>query len=98
MKVKSKISSQSCPKGKWQKTSEVEVRTDLPKEIIDEVLLIWQDIKSGRAKDITTKRNMIDLHNTIYLTKYSVNTNCGNCISTCFKGIRRIYKEHSGNN
>ena len=98
MKIKSKISSQSCPKGFWQKTSEVEVITDLPEEIIEEVLLVWQEVKTGRAKSKEAKSKMIELYNIIYGSNYSPTSNCSSCIAACFDGIRKIYKEYSGNN
>ena len=98
MKVKSKISSQSCPKGFWQKTTEVEVRKDIPEEIIAEIVLLWEDLKTGRAKDQTAKKKMIEIYNTLYNTNYSTGTNCGSCIAACFDGIKKIYKEYSGNN
>ena len=95
MKVKSKISSQSCPKGFWQKTTEVEVRKDIPEEIIAEIVLLWEDLKTGRAKDQTAKKKMIEIYNTLYNTNYSTGTNCGSCIAACFDGIKKIYKEYS---
>ena len=98
MKLKSKISSQSCPKGKWQKTSEVEVRTDIPEEIIAEIIILWPDLKTGRAKDQEAKSKMIQIYNVIYNTNYSTGTNCGSCIAACFDGIKKIYKENAGNN
>ena len=98
MKIKSKISSQSCPKGYWQKTSEVEVRTDIPEEIIAEIIVLWKDLKTGRAKDQTAKKKMIEIYNTLYNTNYSTATNCGSCIAACFDGIKKIYNEYSENN
>tara|TARA_R100001443_G_C3308947_1_gene167231 strand:+ start:302 stop:718 length:417 start_codon:yes stop_codon:yes gene_type:complete len=97
MKVKAKISVLSCPKKYWLKTTEIETPKELPEEIINEVLLIWKDLKTGRAKDETAKANMIDLYNTIYNTNYNNRTNCGSCISTCFDGIKKIYKQYSKN-
>ena len=94
MKLKSKISSQSCPKGFWQKTSEVELRTDIPEEIIQEIIILWPDLKTGRAKDQAAKKRMIETYNTIYNTNYSPRTNCGSCISTCFDGIKKLYNEY----
>jgi hypothetical protein len=98
MKVKSSISSQSCPKGFWQKTTEVEVRTDIPEEIIAEIIVLWEDLKTGRAKDHEAKSKMITIYNTLHNTNYSTGTNCGSCIAACFDGIKKIYKEYSGNN
>ena len=93
--MKARISSQECPQKYWSKTSEVEVRTDIPEEIIAEIIALWPDLKTGRAKDQTAKKKMIELYNTIYNTNYGVRTNCGSCISTCFDGIKKIYNEYS---
>jgi hypothetical protein len=95
MKVKARISSQECPQKYWSKTKEVEVRTDIPEEIIAEVVLLWEDLKTGRAKDQTAKKKMIEIYNIIYGGNYSVGTNCSSCLSTCFKGIKKIYEEYS---
>ena len=96
MKVKARLAPMECadkPK-KWQKTTEIEAPKNLPKEIIDAILDIWQDIKTGKAKDLETKKRMISLYNTIHNTKYSPGTNCGSCLSTCFDGIKKLYKKY----
>ena len=98
MKVKARISNQECPQKYWSKTTKVEARTDIPEEIIEEILDLWKDLKTGRAKDQTAKKKMIELYNTIYGSNYGTGTNCGSCIATCFDGIKKIYKEYSGNN
>jgi len=98
MKVKARIATQECPQKYWGKTSEVEVRTDIPEEIIEEVLLVWQEVKTGRAKSKEAKSKMIQLYNIIYGSNYSDTSNCSSCIATCFDGIRKIYQEYSGNN
>jgi len=98
VKVKARISSQECPQKYWNKTTEVEVRTDIPEEIIAEIILLWEDLKTGRAKDQRAKKKMIEIYNTLYNTSYSTGTNCGSCIAACFDGIKKIYKEYSGNN
>ena len=95
MKVKARIAPMACPQKYWDKTSEVEVRQDIPEEIIAEVLDLWKDLKTGRAKDQSAKKKMIELYNTLYNTNYNVRTNCGSCIATCFDGIKKIYKEYS---
>lgn len=95
MKVKSRISSQSCPKKYWLKTKEIEVSKEIPQELIKEVVDLYPDLKTGRAKDIKAKKKMIELYNVIYGANYSTTTNCGSCISTCFDGIKKIYKEYS---
>ena len=62
MKIKSRISSQSCPQSYWDKTSEViKAPDDLPQHLIDEILDVWKDLKTGRAKDIAAKKRMITL-------------------------------------
>ena len=95
IKLKSRIASQSCPQQFWQKTTEVEVREDIPEEIIAEIIALWPDLKTGRAKDQTAKKKMIEIYNTLHNTNYSVGTSCGSCISTCFDGIKKLYKKYS---
>ena len=96
MKIKSRISSQSCPQEFWDKTSEViKAPDDLPQEMIDEILDLWKDLKTGRAKDQQAKKKMIELYNTIYGSNYGTGTNCGSCISTCFDGIKKLYNKYN---
>ena len=97
MKLKARISSQECPQKYWSKTTEVlKAPDDLPQHLIDEVLDIWKDLKTGRAKDVATKKRMITLYNVIYMTNYGTVTNCGSCISTCFDGIKKLYNKYNG--
>ena len=98
MKIKSRIANQECPEKFWISTKEVEPRTEIPKEIVQEVLSVWDDLKTGRAKNQEAKKKMIELYNTIYSSNFSTRTNCSSCIATCFKGIEKIYREYSGNN
>jgi NAD-dependent dihydropyrimidine dehydrogenase PreA subunit len=95
MKIKARIGSQSCPQKYWEKTKEVEVRTDIPEEIIAEIIALWPDLKTGRAKDQTAKKKMIEIYNTISGSNYNTKTNCGSCIAACFDGIKKIYNEYS---
>ena len=95
MKVKARIATQHCPQKYWDKTTEVETPETLPQEIVDEILDMWKDLKTGRAKDQAAKKRMIETYNTIYNTNYNVGTNCGSCISTCFDGIKKLYNEYS---
>ncbi len=94
MKVKARIATQHCPQKYWDKTTEVETPESLPQEIVDEILDMWKDLKTGRAKDQAAKKRMIETYNTIYNTNYSPRTNCGSCISTCFDGIKKLYNEY----
>ena len=95
MKIKARIGPMECPQKYWEKTSEVETPDDLPQEIIDEILEVWKDIGSGRAKNVASKAKMIEIYNTIHNTNYNTKTNCGSCIATCFDGIKKLYKKYS---
>jgi len=95
MKVKSRIATQECPKKYWLKTTEIQKTKDIPEEIIEEIILLWEDLKTGRAKDQTAKKKMIEIYNTLHNTNYSVRTSCGSCIAACYDGIKKIYKEYS---
>ena len=95
MKIKARIGSQECPQQYWLKTIEIEAPDDLPQEMIDEILGLWKDLKTGRAKNVAAKKKMIELYNTIYNTNYGTGTNCGSCISTCFDGIKKLYNKYS---
>ena len=99
MKIKARIAPMECPQKYWSKTSVVIKAPDsLPKEIVEEILDLWKDLKTGRAKDIQAKKKMIELYNTIYNTNYKTGTNCGSCISTCFDGIKKLYYEYAKDN
>lgn len=96
MKVKARLAPMECadkPK-KWEKTTEIETPEDLPQEIIKEALLVWEDLKSGVAKNTEAKAKMISIYNVIHGTNYDTNTNCASCLNTCFNGIKQIYKKH----
>ena len=96
MKIKARIAPMECPQKYWQKTTEViKAPDDLPKEIIDEILDMWKDLKTGRAKDIAAKKRMIETYNAIFMTNYSSTTNCGSCLSTCFDGIKKLYNKYN---
>ena len=94
MKIKARISTLSCPQSYWLKTTEIETPDDLPKEIVDEILDMWKDLKTGRAKNVAAKKRMIETYNTIYNTNYGVGTNCGSCLSTCYDGIKKLYNKY----
>ena len=95
MKIKARLAPMACPQKFWDKTTEVTAPDDLPQEIIDEILDMWKDLKTGRAKNIETKKRMIETYNTIYMTNYSPGTNCSSCLSSCFEGIKKLYKKYS---
>tara|TARA_R110001592_G_scaffold276721_1_gene543851 strand:+ start:826 stop:1230 length:405 start_codon:yes stop_codon:yes gene_type:complete len=97
MKLKARIGPAECPQKYWLKTTEViKAPEDLPQHLIDEVLDIWDDLKTGRAKDIAAKKKMIELYNVIHMTNYGTNTSCGSCLSTCFDGIKKLYNKYNG--
>ena len=95
MKLKARLAPASCPQGYWDKTTVLETPDDSPQHLIDEILDIWKDLKTGRAKDVAAKKKMIELYNTIYNTNYGTGTNCGSCISTCFDGIKKLYNKYN---
>ena len=94
MKIKARLSPMECPKKYWQKTTEIETPEELPKELVVEIIKVWEDIKTGKAKNVYAKNKMIELYNTIFNTSYNPNTNCGSCISACFDGIKKLYKKY----
>ena len=96
MKIKARIAPMECPQKYWAKTSEViKAPDDLPKEIIDVILVLWKDLKTGRAKNVEAKKKMIETYNTIYNTNYQTHTSCGSCLSTCYDGIKKLYIKYS---
>lgn len=98
MKVKARIAPMSCPQKYWLKTTEMKAPDELPKEIVDEILDMWKDLKTGRAKNVQAKKRMIETYNTIYNTNYNPTTNCGSCISAAYDGIKQLYYEYSKDN
>ena len=94
MKVKARIGVMECPQKYWSKTTEVERPDHIPEELIEECLLIWDDVKTGVAKNITVKKKMIELYNTIHGTNYKPTSNCGTCLHNCYHGIRKIVEEY----
>jgi len=95
MKIKARLAPMACPEKYWNKTTEIETPEDLPQEIIDEILDVWQYLKTGRAKDQKAKKRMIEIYNTIHETNYSTGTNCGSCLSSVFDGIKKLYKKYA---
>lgn len=98
MKLKARISSMSCPKGYWTLhdfRGENHIKTkDIPKQIINEVKNLYPHIKNGKADSQESKRKMIELYNIIYGADFDTRTSCSGCVSTCFSGIMKIYKEN----
>tara|TARA_R100000995_G_scaffold18009_2_gene7314 strand:- start:4521 stop:4925 length:405 start_codon:yes stop_codon:yes gene_type:complete len=95
MKVKSRIGSMSCPKGKWDKSHDrINTPNELPQEIIDEIINLYPDIKGRRAKDYETKFKMIDLYNTIHRTRHNKGTSCKPCLSEIFNSINKLYNKY----
>ena len=94
MKVKARIGVMECPQKYWSKTTEVERPDDIPQELIEECLLIWDDIKTGVAKNVTVKKKMVELYNTIYGTRYKPTSNCGTCLNNCFQRIKQIKEKY----
>ena len=97
MKVKARLAPMECPEKYWVKTKEIEIPDQLPLEIVEEVLAIYPDVKTGRAKNQEVKRRMIELYNTIHGTNYSTGTNCGSCLNSCYEGLKKIYDKYNEN-
>tara|TARA_R100000734_G_C3313328_1_gene104596 strand:- start:3 stop:401 length:399 start_codon:yes stop_codon:yes gene_type:complete len=94
MSIKARISLMECPQKYWLKTKEVEQPEGIPDELIQEVIVLWGDIKTGIAKNQAAKKRMITLFNTIYGSNYDTGTSCSTCLNDCFKGIKRIYEKY----
>ena len=94
MKVKARIGVMECPQKYWGKTTEVERPDDIPQELIEECLLIWEDVKTGVAKNVTVKKKMIELYNVIYNANFKTTSNCGSCLNSCYQGIKQIYNKY----
>ena len=97
MKIKARLAPMACPEKYWNKTTEIETPEDLPNELVVEVTKIWENIKNGKAKDVKTKKRMIELYNTIHGTNYSTGTNCGSCLNSCYEGLKKIYHKYNQN-
>tara|TARA_R110000744_G_scaffold193868_1_gene312676 strand:- start:88 stop:489 length:402 start_codon:yes stop_codon:yes gene_type:complete len=95
MKIKARIAPMECPQKFWTKTTEMNAPEDLPQHLIDEILDLWKDLKTGRAKDQAAKRKMIELWNVISGSNYNPGTNCGSCISASFDGIKKLYNKYN---
>ena len=76
VKLKARLAPMACPQKFWDKTTEVTAPDDLPQHLIDEILDLWKDLKTGRAKDHEAKKKMITLYNVIYNTNYGTGTSC----------------------
>ena len=79
MKIKARLAPMGCSQKKWEKPTEIRTPDTLPQEIVEEILDMWEDLKTGRAKDQAAKKRMIETYNTIFNTNYSPRTNCGSC-------------------
>ena len=95
VKLKARLAPMACPQKFWDKTTEMKAPDDLPQEIIDEILDMWKDLKTGRAKDQASKKRMIETYNTIFNTNYGVGTSCGSCLSACYDGIKKLYNKYN---
>ena len=95
MKIKSSISSMSCPDKKWLATNKTMEAGVIPKELELKSLEIWELIKHGKAPNHKVKKEMIELYNAIYNGNYQTNTNCASCLQACYNGIKKIVESFS---
>ena len=73
MKIKARIAPMECPQGYWKKTTEViKAPDDLPQHLIDEILDMWDDLKTGRAKNQAAKTKIS--RNSLFTTIDKVRT------------------------
>jgi|TARA_R110002110_G_scaffold67206_1_gene183568 hypothetical protein len=96
MRLKCRISTLKCPENKWDRVVAIKPPDDLSEEQITEIIAVWENIKTGRAKNVEAKRNMIEIYNIIYGTNFDRNTNCGSCLQSCFEGIKNLYNKYGG--
>tara|TARA_R110000744_G_scaffold86348_1_gene168715 strand:- start:10201 stop:10620 length:420 start_codon:yes stop_codon:yes gene_type:complete len=93
MRIKSKIGAMSCadvPK-KWLSTGDYYAPTDIPEDLIKEVMEIFPKFENRKAPDYQTKENMIELFNVIHGTAHSLKTNCSSCLSQIWNSFNTIY-------
>ena len=64
MKIKSRLAPLDCPEKYWTRTTEMKQPEDLPPEIVEEVLKLWEEIKGGRAKTQKDKKKRKSRHQT----------------------------------
>lgn len=95
MKIKASISVMECPEKYWMKAGQEKKIKDIPEHLIEEVMNIWDDVKTGKAKNQKVKRKMIELWNTISGSRYKTSTNCGSCLNNCYEGIKNIYNKYA---
>ena len=87
MKLKARLAPMSCPQSYWLKTTEVTAPDDLPQHLIDEVLDIWKDLKTGRAKNIVVLVYQLVL---MELKNYIINT----MNKKTYKSIKSVLRFH----
>lgn len=80
----------SCPDKKWLATNKTMEAGVIPSDLEDRVRVVWEDIKTGKAKNNKVKKEMIELYNTIYNASYDSGTNCASCLQKCYNGMKKI--------
>ena len=96
MSVKARLAPMECaakPK-KWEKTTEIEEPKEIPKHIIDEVLKVWPDIKTGRAHNRQAKNKAVELYNIIHNTNHNIDNNCPSCLQSIYTALKKINEKY----
>ena len=88
MRIKASISVMKCPEKKWLETGVTQKVDDIPKHLMKEIKDVWKDMKTGKAKDIETKKRAVTLYNTIHGTGYRETTSCSSCLNTVYEFIK----------
>lgn len=57
---------------------------------IQEAKRLYNLCCTGRAPNHAVKRELVELYNKVYKTRYKTNSNCAACLATCLKGIKDI--------
>ena len=96
MRVKARIAPLSCPKGYWEKTTEIEtmiegLESEGKQHLEQELLEIYPDFKDGKAKDVETKAKMIEIYNAYFGGGYKPTTNCASCLHSIYNALKRLY-------
>tara|TARA_R110000737_G_scaffold333096_1_gene350522 strand:+ start:53 stop:358 length:306 start_codon:yes stop_codon:yes gene_type:complete len=98
MKLKARISMMDCPKQYWTcfefGNTKQDAKQVIPKELINEVIELYPQFKTGRASNQEVKRRMITLYNVIFSGHFNVKTSCSGCLQTVWSALGKIYNEN----
>ena len=79
-----------------QKLNEMFPYKNKEENLHEEILCVWQKIKTGKAPDVETKKKFVELYNKIYKTNYKTNTNCASCLNQMYNAMKTLYDKYYG--